>query len=86
MASRTSRRKPRVYSSRSSLESFFIGDQVIFRAVRDWNDQHKLVRMRGIVVTKGMDSTSGMNFIEVEFEVESMTGEMVKQTRRFFVK
>ena len=80
------RRKPRIYSSRSSLNSFKIGDEVIFRAVRDWNDASKLVQMRGLLIAMGTDPENDVNYIEVQFEIEVPTGRIDKQVRRFTVK
>jgi len=80
------RRKPRIYSPRSTLNSFMIGDDVIFRQVRDWNDASKLVEMRGTVIGIGMDPDNRVNYIEVQFEVQSLSGELNKQVRRFAVK
>ena len=80
------RRRPRIYSGRSSLMDFLIGDQVIFKQVRDWNKGELLHEMRGIVTGMGMDSEQGINYIEVEFEVISFTGIKSLQRRRFAVK
>lgn len=79
------RRKARIYSGRSQLKDFLIGDTVIFRKFRDWNDITKLIEMRGKVIRKGRDSESELGFIEVEFEVQTPAG-MTIQHRRFFVK
>jgi hypothetical protein len=75
-----------VYSSRSRLSSFVVGDQVIFHRIRDWNDRDSLIEMRGVVVGKGRDPEIGVNFIEVRFEVESFSGVKSTEIRRFTVK
>ncbi|MFH1676074.1 MAG: hypothetical protein ABIC40_03530 [bacterium] len=80
------RRRPRIYSSRSSLSDFLIGDQIIFKQVRDWNRGELIHEMRGMVTGMGMDSEQGINYIEVEFEVISFTGIKSLQRRRFAVK
>lgn len=80
------KRKPRIYSNRSRLSSFHIGDEVVFRKFRDWNNDSRIVEMKGVIVTKGKDRVSELNFIEVEFELVSLTGSINRQVRRFFVK
>jgi hypothetical protein len=80
------RRKARTYSSRSKLSSFVLGDLVVFRRVRDWNDASRFLELRGTVITKGRDPETGVNYIEVTFEVPSTTGNTFKEIRRFFVK
>ena len=80
------RRKPRVYSTRSKLDGFFIGDEVIFKAVRDWSNAASLKEMRGVVVAMGNDPVNNVSYIEVQFDVEIIPGKTTKQTRRFMVK
>ena len=80
------RRKPRVYSTRSKLDGFFIGDEVIFKAVRDWSNAADLKEMRGVVVAMGNDPVNNVSYIEVQFDVEVIPGKTTKQTRRFMVK
>jgi hypothetical protein len=81
------RRKARTYSNRSKLSSFVLGDLVVFRRVRDWSDASgRFLELRGTVVKKGRDPETGVNYIEVTFEVPSPTGSSLKEIRRFFVK
>ena len=80
------RRKTKVYSSRSTLDSFALGDLVTFKHLRDWNDASRFVEMTGIVVAKGFDPNSGINYIEVSFETTSIAGKPVREIRRFHVK
>ncbi len=80
------RRKPRIYSNRSTLSSFVIGDEVIFKSVRNWYDARNLIEMRGTVISIGCDPENNVNYIEVQFEVKSIPGKITKQIRRFAVK
>jgi len=80
------RRKPRMYSDRSKLASFVLGDVVVFRRVRDWNDRSRFFQLTGRVIAKGHDPDIGVNYIEVAFEVETPPGEIKIERRRFFVK
>jgi hypothetical protein len=75
-----------MYSDRSKLASFVLGDVVVFRRVRDWNDQSRFFQLTGRVIAKGHDPDIGVNYIEVAFEVETSLGETRIERRRFFVK
>jgi len=80
------RRRARNYSVRSRLSSFQLGDEVIFERVRDWNDNSRLVEMRGIIIAIGSDPEIDVNYIEVQFEQETFPGKVSRETRRFTVK
>jgi hypothetical protein len=80
------KRRARTYSNRSKLSSFLLGDMVVFRRVRDWNNHTGFIELKGTVVGKGHDPELGLNFIEVLFDVDSPSGSPVKEKRRFFVK
>ncbi len=82
----TKRRRARPYSILSRYSTFQRGDTVIFERVRDWNLQTEFIEMRGTVISKGRNPDSGLNYIEVEFEVETPGGGTIKQVRRFTVK
>ena len=71
---------------RSRLSSFKLGDEVIFKRVRDWNDSSKLVEMRGTVIALGCDPEIDVNYIEVQIEIENYPGKITRQVRRFTVK
>lgn len=80
------RRRARNYTVRSRLSSFKLGDDVIFKRVRDWNDSSKLVEMRGTVIALGSDPEIDVNYIEIQFEIENYPGKITRQVRRFTVK
>ena len=80
------RRRARLYTVRSRLSSYQLGDDVIFKKVRDWNDNSKTVEMRGTVIALGSDPNISVNYIEVQFETENHPGKVTMQVRRFTVK
>lgn len=80
------RRRARLYTVRSRLSSYQLGDEVIFKKVRDWNDHSKTVEMRGTVIALGCDPSISVNYIEVQFETENHRGKVTMQVRRFTVK
>lgn len=80
------RRRARLYSVRSRLSSYQLGDDVIFKKVRDWNDHSKTVEMRGTVIALGSDPNISVNYIEVQFEIKNHPGRVTMQVRRFTVK
>lgn len=80
------RRRARLYSVRSRLSSYQLGDDVIFKKVRDWNNHSKTIEMRGTVIALGCDPNISVNYIEVQFEIENHPGTVTMQVRRFTVK
>jgi hypothetical protein len=81
------RRKPRMYSSRSKLSSFLLGDMVVFRRIRDWSNEDQFLKMIGKVIAKGHDPDIGVNYIEVAFDdFQGQSEEQKNKTRRFYVK
>jgi hypothetical protein len=81
------KRRVRYYSSKTArLTDFCMGDEVIFRRVRDWNDETQFLELRGKVVGGGHDPAIGVNYIEVTFEFQRTNDVPIIDTRRFFVK